>query len=607
MDASPPALPEILQRYWGFAEFLPLQEEAIKAVLAGRDSVVVLPTGGGKSLCFQAPALMMAGTALVVSPLISLMKDQVDSLAANGVPAARLDSSLTGREKSELYPRLKKGEFRILYLSPERLIGGGAEFLDGIPLSFIAIDEAHCISQWGHDFRPEYRRLGELKERFGGISVHGYTATATPEVREDIARQLKLEKPRILVGSFDRPNLVYRVRRRTSRLDQVLSVIDRHPNESGIVYCLRRRDVDELCAALVARGLRAVPYHAGMSDPDRKKSQEDFISERAEIVVATIAFGMGIDKSNVRYVVHAAMPKSLEHYQQESGRAGRDGLEAECILYYSGQDLMIWKKLLGDLDPAVRRTVLEKLDRIYRYCNGITCRHRALLKYFGQEYERENCGACDACLGELNLLEDSLTVAQKILSCAVRLQGRFGADYTARVLAGSREERILKNGHDRLSTYNILSGYSHPALRTFIEQLVDGGYLEQAGEFRVLRATEAGWRVMRGEETPRLLQPPEKKLKKASARAVRDSWEGVDTGLFEALRELRREIAAESSVPAYIVFGDRSLRDMARLRPSTPAGFLGVSGVGEAKKDRYGNRFLDLIKDYCAAHGLETG
>lgn len=600
------SLNQILQRYWGFSSFLPLQEEAMECVLSGRDSIVILPTGGGKSLCFQAPAMAMKGTAVVVSPLIALMKDQVDALAGWGVPAARIDSTLTAREKADLFPRLRRGEFKILYLSPERLIGGGTSFLGEIPLSFIAIDEAHCISHWGHDFRPEYRQLGNLKERFPGVAVHAYTATATEPVREDIACQLRLDKPRLLIGDFDRPNLVYRVRRRTSRLDQVRATLDRHRGESGIVYCLRRRDVDELCASLTARGYRAVPYHAGMSDSKRKKSQEKFITERAEIIVATIAFGMGIDKSNVRFVIHSAMPKTLEHYQQESGRAGRDGLEAECCLFYSGADFMIWKHLIRELPPEAHRTALEKLNRIYRYCTGLSCRHRSLLNYFGQEFTKADCGACDACLGELNLLEDSQVVAQKILSCVVRLKERFGADYTALVLVGSREGRILSNGHDQLTTYGILSEYSRVQIRGFIEQLADEDYLEKAGDYKVLRATEAGWQVMRGEETPKLLKPPEKKLKRAAAKPVRDSWEGVDPDLFEALRELRKEIAAEGGVPAYIVFGDRSLRDMARIRPSTPAGFLTVTGVGEAKKDRYGDRFLELIKDYCASHGLET-
>ncbi len=598
---------EILKRYWGFDGFLPLQKEAMECVVSGRESIVVLPTGGGKSLCFQAPALAREGMALVVSPLIALMKDQVDSLAECGVPSARLDSTLTGREKSDLFARLGRGEIKILYISPERLISrGGAEFLREKKVSFIAVDEAHCISHWGHDFRPEYRELGRLKEVFPSVAIHAYTATATPPVREDIARQLKLRDPRVLVGSFDRPNLVYRVRRRSSRLEQVRGVIDRHAGDSGIVYCLRRRDVDELCASLVSHGYRAVPYHAGMSDSDRKRSQEDFIEERSEIIVATIAFGMGIDKSNVRYVVHAAMPKSLEHYQQESGRAGRDGLEAECCLFYSGGDFMIWKSLLGDLPPEARRAALEKLGEIYRYCTGISCRHKTLLNYFGQTLAREGCGACDSCLGELSLMEDSPVVAQKILSCVVRLKERFGGDYTARVLAGSREERILEKGHDRLSTYGLLADHSPEAIRSWIEQLADEGYLAKEEEFKVLRVTESGWRAIRGEATPRLLRPPEKKVR-AATRPARDSWEGVDRGLFDALKGLRRKIAAQSRVPAYIVFGDRTLRDLARLRPSNRSGFLAAAGVGEAKARRYGERFLEFIKDYCVSHGLRLG
>jgi len=578
----------------------------MKCVLSGRDSIVVLPTGGGKSLCFQAPALEMSGLAIVVSPLISLMKDQVDALAECGVPAARIDSTLTGREKSEIFSRIRAREVKIVYLSPERIMTDGfTEFLRDTPLSFIAVDEAHCISHWGHDFRPEYRQLGRLKKYFPGIALHAYTATATEPVRRDIARQLKLERPEVLVGSFDRPNLIYRARRRTARLKQVCEVLAGHPGESGIIYCIRRRDVDELCAALRERGYRAVPYHAGMTAGNRKQSQDAFIEEKVDIIVATVAFGMGIDKSNVRYVIHTGMPKSLEHYQQESGRAGRDGLEAECHLFYSGEDYVIWKNLMGDLEPEVQSVAREKLNRIYEYCTGITCRHKVLLEYFGQSTDQENCGACDVCLHELNLMEDSLVIAQKILSCVVRLRERFGGDYTAQVLTGSRDKRIRENSHDQLSTYGLLADFSRPAVRGWIEQLTAQGYILKTEEYGVLRIPPAGWEVMRGRENPRLLQPPEKKARAAVSRAIKDSWEGVDRGLFEELKKLRRAIASKNHVPAYIIFGDAALRDMARRCPSTRVGFLRVTGVGETKSRKYGEDFLDLIKDYCVSHGLE--
>ncbi len=596
---------DILKKYWGFDGFLPLQKEAMDCVLSGRDSIVVLPTGGGKSLCFQAPALAMEGAAVVVSPLISLMKDQVDALSESGVSGVRIDSSLTGKEISEVFSRIRSGGVKIIYVSPERIMMAEfIEFLRDTPLSFIAIDEAHCISHWGHDFRPEYRQLGRLKQAFPDLALHSYTATATVPVREDIARQLQLTDPKVLVGSFDRPNLIYRARLRTARLQQVCRVLEKHPGESGIIYAIRRRDVDELCAALRERGYKVSPYHAGMSAADRKQSQDDFIAEQTDIIVATVAFGMGIDKSNVRYVIHAAMPKSLEHYQQESGRAGRDGLEAECILFYSGGDFALWKSLMRDLEPEVARSNLDKLSRIYGYCTGINCRHRELLAYFGQRLEKEDCGACDVCLDELTLMDGPLVIAQKILSCVVRLRERFGGGYTARVLTGSRDQRVLGNAHDQLSTYGLLSEFSLPAVRGWIEQLIVQGYLRKGEEYGVLTLTDSGRRVLRGDETPRLLQPP-KKTRPAISRAIKDSWEGVDRGLFEELRELRRKLAAKKRLPAYIVFGDAALRDMARKRPSTRTAFLGVSGVGEKKSSRYGGDFLELIKDYSASHGLE--
>jgi len=593
-----------LKKYWGYDEFLPLQERAIESVLRGRDSIVVLPTGGGKSICFQAPAVTLPGMAIVVSPLISLMKDQIDSLTECGIRAARIDSSQPASERDRVIEQVINRELKLLYIAPERFASDGfISFLRRVDISLIAIDEAHCVSMWGHDFRPEYRRLGRLKESFPGVSVHAYTATATEHVRSDIAVQLHLKDPEVLIGSFDRPNLVYRVKRRTNTLQQVRDVLDRHRNESVIIYCIRRADVDELCAKLIRKGYRAVPYHAGMSAEDRKAAQDAFITEEVDIIVATVAFGMGIDKSNVRAVIHTGMPKSLEHYQQESGRAGRDGLEAECSLFWSGGDYGIWKSILANTESDQARSIaLSKLNGMYDYCTGLTCRHRALVNYFGQDLEGTNCGACDVCLGEIASMDGALEIAQKILSCVVRLHERFGADYTAAVLSGSRDKRILERGHDELSTYGLLSDVPKSTTRDWIEQLVGQGYLEKVGEYNLLQVTESGWRVLHGEVVPTLIKPADKHVRVSKVAA--DSWEGVDHGLFEALRSLRRELAMQRSVPAYVVFSDAALRGMARLRPASVDSLLHVSGVGRVKAEQYGDLFLDEISRYCREHAL---
>jgi len=419
----------LLKKHWGYDTFRPLQEEAMAAVMAHRDSVVVLPTGGGKSLCFQIPAMALPGLAVVVSPLISLMKDQVDALTGCGVPAAFINSTQSTAERRATLDRLRKGELKLLYVAPERLTADGfLDFLKESAVSFFAVDEAHCISMWGHDFRKDYRELKILKTAFPNLAVHGYTATATEQVRSDIARQLTLRDPAVLVGAFDRPNLIYRVDRRTrGGWDQIRALVDRHRSESGIIYCISRNKVDDLSAALVQSGYRALPYHAGMEDADRKKNQEAFLHEKVEIIVATVAFGMGIDKSNVRYVLHAGVPKSIEHYQQESGRAGRDGLEAECVLLFSLGDLSVWRRLLKDMPAEAHATAMKKLAQIGDYCTDVTCRHKALVNYFGQEFSKSSCGACDVCLDETDSLpdsvpdslSDSLVTAQKILSCVV--------------------------------------------------------------------------------------------------------------------------------------------------------------------------------------------
>jgi ATP-dependent DNA helicase RecQ len=588
------SIEEVLRRYWGFDRFLPLQKQAMECVCQGRDSIVVLPTGGGKSLCFQAPALVLPGLTVVVSPLISLMKDQIDSLLECGISAGRLDSTMSHPERNQTYDKLRSRALKLLYVSPERLLMEGfLGFLKDNGISSIAIDEAHCVSMWGHDFRPEYSQLSVLRDAVPGVPIGAYTATATEQVRRDIAGQLRLNSPEILVGQFDRPNLIYRVRRRTNAMKQIRDVLDRHPGESGIIYCIRRSDVDEMSATLAGHGYSAAPYHAGMTDDDRKKNQNAFIEEEVSIIVATVAFGMGIDKSNVRYVIHAAMPRSLEHYQQETGRAGRDGLDAECYLFYTGSDYSIWKSILQDSEAQTLDMGMAKLTRMYRYCSGVACRHRAILNYFGQNVDRETCRACDICLGEVEGVSDALIVAQKILSSILRQGERFGADYTAGVLIGSREDRIISNLHDKLSTYGLLKHATRSTVRDWIEQLEEQDCLRR-GDYGVLKITDKGRRVLKGIDQPLLLESTTKKSAPKPSIAV-DSWAGVDRSLFEKLRRLRSRLAREKNVPAYIVFGDATLRELARKRPSNAGELLDISGIGMKKLRDYGDDVLRVI------------
>ena len=560
-------LDDLLKKYWGYDQLLPLQREAIQCAIEGRDSLVVLPTGGGKSLCFQAPALCRDGITLVVSPLISLMKDQVDGLTELGIAAARFDSSLSPHEQEDVLQALDDDRLKLLYLSPERIMMRSfIQLLQQRRVAMVAVDEAHCVSMWGHDFRPEYRKLGRLKEILPGIAVHAYTATATQQVRDDIVTQLQLRKPSILVGSFDRPNLVYAVERRIDLLGQVRAVLDRHERESCIVYCIRRADVDDLSLRLRQAGVQAAAYHAGLPDEERKTVQDAFAQEEIDVVVATVAFGMGIHKPNVRAVIHAALPKSLEHYQQESGRAGRDGLPAECVLLYGGSDHKTWTFIIEQSESEQAVDISQrKLRDMLAYATGVGCRHRTLVEYFGQSFHGTNCHACDVCLGELEPLADALVVAQKILSCVYRLKEQFGAEHTAQVLLGSRSKRIIDRQHHELSTYALLEAFPKTLVLDWIEQLVGQGCLRKRGEFQQLALTPRGWSVLRGEETPQLLRPSDR----AKQARPTESWKGVDQGLFDSLRQLRRDIAAQRNVPAYIVFGDTSLREMARTRPTT--------------------------------------
>jgi ATP-dependent DNA helicase RecQ len=595
---------EVVQKHWGYSSLRPLQEEAMLAVLSGRDSLVVMPTGGGKSLCYQVPAILGDGITVVVSPLISLMKDQVDGLVANGVPAAQMNSSQSLADVRETERELFGKRMQLLFVSPERLaMAGFRDMLRRADVKAFAIDEAHCISHWGHDFRPEYRQLRTLRDDFPNASVHAYTATATPEVREDIARQLSLRDAAILVGDFDRPNLTYRVLPRQDEAKQVVDVIERHRGEAGIIYCTRRRDVDSLAEKLRKRGQNVVAYHAGMSQEERREAQEKFSTEKCDLVVATVAFGMGIDRSNVRFVLHTAMPKSIEHYQQESGRAGRDGLEAECVLLYSGADFMTWKSMISETatDPEYVKSAVRHLNDIDRYCSGAKCRHRALVEYFGQSFASDACTACDICLGETEEVADALVVAQKIVSCVVRVRETWGVSHVVGVLRGEDTEKIRERQHDQLSTYGLLKGHSRHDLREWVYQLIAQGFLQQTGdEYPVLRRGPRAAEVLKGYAEVKLRQPAVRKKDGGSSGTLPMRRPVIDDGpydrdVFNVLRAWRRDEAQERGVPPYVIFSDKTLRELARTRPTTLYELRGIYGIGDAKLEAFGKKLVELL------------
>ncbi len=593
---------EILSKYWGYNSFLSFQEKAILSILDSKDTLTILPTGGGKSVCFQVPALLCDGLAIIISPLISLMKDQVDYLKDIGIEADCLNSTQDSITQRSIIAKIFNGKLKLLYISPERLMFQQIrDLLKKVKISFFVIDEAHCISHWGHNFREEYRQLGIIKDEFKSINVHAFTATATKEVQKDIIEMLKLDSPHLYVGNIDRGNLTYRILPRSSNsINKIVDILKKHKNEAGIIYCLRRTDVDELSIKLNNLGYKNLPYHAGLTDNVRKKNQEEFSRENISIIVATIAFGMGIDRSNIRYVIHAAMPKSIEHYQQETGRAGRDGLPSDCYMFYSGQDFKTWEYMLND--SSQKDVMLVKLKALYYFCTEPACRHKYLVKYFGQEYAKDNCGACDYCLDEVDTVDDPLIVGQKILSCVARVKMRFGADHVTNVLKGNLTENITKWGHEKLSTFALMSNETKSYIRYMIEQLIGQGFLKRDIEYSTLLITDSGRRLLKGEVVPVLAKPIVAEKKKEIEKKIKIKhdieWENIDEKLFEVLRTKRAELAKEKNVPAYIIFSDKTLKDMAQIKPVSKEQFSNVFGVGEVKLDQYGDVFIEIIKKY---------
>ena len=584
---------------FGIHEFRPQQLEIIEHVVAGGDAFVLMPTGGGKSLCYQLPALHRAGTAIVVSPLISLMKDQVDALQANGVAAARLNSSLSAEDASDTLRELRAGRLDLLYVAPERLmLSGFLEMLRTMPIALFAIDEAHCVSQWGHDFRPEYVKLGELRDLFPEVPLLALTATADDQTREDVRQRLHLTGAPVFTAGFDRPNIRYTVEDKRSAPQQLERFIAQHPTDSGIVYCLSRKRVEQVAAALVKKGVKAAAYHAGMTPLKRGKVQDAFAADKVHVVVATVAFGMGIDKPDVRFVVHYDMPKNIEGYYQETGRAGRDGLPAEALLLFGMQDVVTARGLIErGSNPEQVRIEMHKLAAMTAFAEATTCRRRVLLGYFGEMLDHD-CGNCDVCLDPPELY-DATVDAQKALSAVYRMGERFGAGQVIDVLVGANTEKIAKWGHDQLSVFGVGADRSRDEWTSIIRQLIHHGYLYQdIAEYSALKFRPSARGVLRGETELRFARPRvhvKADKKRKVPRSVALSGSDVDEEIFERLRELRREIAAEQGVPAYVVFSDKTLADMAARRPQTADEFLEVFGVGEAKLKRYGDVFLEAI------------
>ena len=590
---------ELLKKYFGYQSFREGQEAIIENILSGRDLLAIMPTGGGKSLCYQLPALVMEGTALVISPLISLMKDQVDTLKQAGIAAAFINSTLTWAELKEIVYQAENNNYKLLYVAPERLESENfIELIKNIKISMIAVDEAHCVSQWGHDFRPSYLKIKKLREILGNFKVSAFTATATSEVKEDIVNLIGLKEHFEIITGFDRENLKFEVVKTNKKMQYLLNYANENKGKCGIIYCLTRKITDSVCANLIEAGHKAASYHAGMSNNERTKNQDDFLFDNLDIIVATNAFGMGIDKLDIRYVIHYNMPKNIESYYQEAGRAGRDGEESDCILLYSPQDTVMNNFLIENSPGENKTGDYEKLRDMVNYCNTDKCLRKQLISYFDNDYNIDNCNNCGNCLNETES-QDITIETQKILSCIYRMDQRFGTNTVIDVLRGSNNKRIKSLNFHKLSTYGIMKEYSKETLRDMISHLVSGGYINIVGnQYPILNISSLGYSVLKGKE--------EVKIKKVFSKKAETLNYVHDNDLFEILRSLRKEISEKLKLPPFIVFSDATLKEMSIKYPLKESDLLKISGVGEFKAGKYGDLFIEKIKDYVEKNNIDV-
>ncbi len=598
---------ELLKKYWGYTSFLPHQKEIIASLLNGQDTIAIMATGGGKSLCYQLPALCLNGLTIVISPLISLMKDQVDDLNARGIPAAAYNSSLEYHDRKKIETDLKNNRIRLLFISPEKCMQPDfLDFLKKSPVCLFAIDEAHCISEWGHNFRPEYRQLSALKKHFPSVPLIALTATAIPAVRKDISRQLGLSAPHEFIGSFNRKNLQYRILPKKDALNTILTYVRQHRDDSGIVYCLSKKETEDMAEKLRKSGFKARAYHAGLSKKVRENVQDQFIHDNVAIVCATIAFGMGIDKPDVRFVIHYDVPKSIESYFQETGRAGRDGGDSECILFYSRGDVGKIRSLLESdgSDERFGRLALRKLQDMADYCESASCRRKLLLAYFGEEYAQENCGSCDNCDHPREMI-DGTAVAKKIVACVQQLPSPYGVALITEVLTGSESSRVQHYHLNNLPAYATGKEYSKSQFRTWIGELIRQGYLARTGDkYPVIRLTNTSDSIGKGDTSVKLSLPEQGTMKK-SLPPVQGVTTTTEEKLFLHLKTLRKSIADQAGVPPYVIFPDKSLREMAHTKPGNLQSFRNIGGVGEIKLEKYGLVFTSAIKNFCEEAGNE--